>query len=520
MTTETEFLVSLSVKNTFLCTSHPITSIQYCTTDEPLKICITKTALDSKMLSHVLSHDACLKKLNEELEHIGVQVKRAESVISVHDETNALVQENKEKMYKIISTFCQEHIVMHDFDVDEDRMKMADVKFGKFLEGLDGKVSVFYLDGKMFLIGHKIDIDNFQENILSSVLNDEVVKESMKLEEEQFVYLTVLKNKFIKYSIDFTLEEENGSFCAKLHGLKEDVVNTMRELGRRLEGYRERLWTRQMSKSECLLMDEPKVQEHVRDVLQKNNLSSLTIKDKLHVASEILKAEDFKQRLENELFIETKQSLSELGKKIFLSSEWTTKKGLVLRYNTMNQAHVMFEGNDLVVTCLPRLKVQVDSFIEDFLNENTKLKIFDWKCAKETKQFCKRMKQDDLQEIAKTLTDEILSMSVKDDGIYVRGTDHGIREFQKQLYMVVSDSKCLKKEFAAPPGEETIKHFSNQESQKKLQRIGQKTRCLLTIIQPCKISMKEGNIAEEEVRTPTCTLFHLQQCKKIYTKYK
>ena len=153
------------------------------------------------MLSHVLSHDACLKKLNEKLELIGVHVKRAERnfcAISVHGETNTLVQENKEQMYKIIKTFCQEHIVMHDCDVDENRFSLADVKFGKFLEGLDGKVSVFYLDGKMVMIGHEIDINNFQENILSSVLNDPVVTESIKLEEEQFVYLKVLKNKFIK----------------------------------------------------------------------------------------------------------------------------------------------------------------------------------------------------------------------------------------------------------------------------------------------------------------------------------
>lgn len=510
--------MSLSVKPTFpSCKSHPITTIQYCTTGEPLEGNITETGLDPKMLSHVLSHDACLKKLNEKLELIGVQVKRAERdfcAISVHGETNTLVHENKEEMYKIISSFCQEHIVMHHCDVDENRFSLAGVKFGKFLEGLDGKVSVFYLDGKMFMIGHEIDIENFQENILSSVLNDPVVTESMKLEEEQFVYLKALKNKLIKCSTDFTLEEENGSFCAKLHGLKEDVVNTMRELGRRLEGYQEHLWTRQMSKYEYQLMQETRVQRHLRDVLKKNNLSFLTIKDKLHVASEILKAEDFKQRLENELFIETKQSLTELGKKLFLSDEWTTKAGLILTNNTKKQVIVIVEGNDLVVTCLPRVKIQVDSFIEDFLNKNTKLEIFDWKCAKETKQFCQQMNQDDLKEIAKTLTDEILSMSVNDDGIYVQGTDDGIREFQKQLYMVVSDSKCPKKEFAAPPDEEIIKQFSNHESQKKLQRIGHKTRCLLTIIQPCKISMKEGNIAEEEVRTPTSTLFHLQQCKK------
>ncbi|XP_034301047.2 uncharacterized protein [Magallana gigas] len=370
--------------------------------------------------------------------------------------------------------------------------------------GQETRFLFFFSEDKMSVVGHDEDIACFRDGILTSVLHDEVITDSMNLDEEQFLYLNIthfqIKRKF---SVDFELEdktclEKNGICSARFRGLKEDVVNAKREVRGRLEKYDKHFLSRQLNNNERLLFLEKRVNDHIHCELKRRNCSYLVVKDILYVASETQRVDSFKSYLENALFVEIKRTLCDLERTIFLSDEWVNKKYPLLRNNTRKKVIVSVFGNDLVATCLPGVREQVESSLEDFLNEKIKLKIVEWKCADDIKELCLSVKKEEIMEMLESKKDEMVSISLKDDGVHLRGTDIGINSCQAMLESTIDDKKIYRTTFTAS-SEAVINQLSNPATKQRLQEIGKKTRCVINVKSHCKIIMKNGNIAEEDV---------------------
>lgn len=368
------------------CKSHPISTIQYHQDGRLQSKKVEEVGLDSKVLSHVLSNDECLEALNVNLKNLKLRLEKIPnnvSGVSIHVKEGTLENENLEEMYRITQKYCQEQFKMYDYGLDDRRFFCANSKFKKFLDGSGNKVSIFFSEDtcKMSVVGRDEDIACFRDGILTSVLHDEVITDSMNLDDEQFLYLNITQSQIKrKFSVDFELEdktcsEKNGPCSAKFTGLKEDVVNAKREVRGRLEKYDKHFWSRKLNSNERLLLQEKRVHHHIRSELKRRDCSYLVVEDMLHVASETHGVDSFKSYLENALFVEIKRKLCDLERTIFLSDEWVNKKYTLLRNNTKRKVIVSVTDNVLVATCLPEVGEQVESFLEDFLNEKIKFKI-------------------------------------------------------------------------------------------------------------------------------------------------
>lgn len=489
------------------CKSSPISKIQYSLDKQIQYKDVEETCLDPELLSHVLSDDKCLVAVNTNLENLKINLERIPNnvgVARVYFKEMSLGKEELEESYKTIYKYCQEHLKKYEYDLDEMRFSCADSKFKKFLDGLENKLSIFFSKDKMSVVGHDEDITCFRDGILTSVLHDEVIRDSMNLGDEQFLYLKTTYSEIKrKFSVDLDLEgkicsETNGSCSAIFHGLKEDVVNAVREVRRRLEKYNKHFWMRQLNSNERLLLQEKRVIHHLRGEIKRRNCSYLIVEDMLYVASVTQEVDSFKSNLENALFVEIKRNLSNLEKNIFLSYEWVKNKNIVLRTNTKKQSIVSVIGNDLVATCLPHVKEQVEIFIEDFCKRKFPPKIIKWECTEDTKKMCLSVKKEQIMEMMESIKDEMVSISLEDDGLHLRGTDMGIQSCQEMFKSTVDDRKFYRTTFTVA-SEEVINHLSNPGAKRKLQAVGKGTRSVINIKSNCKIAIKVGNIAEEEV---------------------
>lgn len=218
----------------------------------------------------------------------------------------------------------------------------------------------------------------------------------------------------------------------------------------------------------------------------------------LYVASVTREVNSFRSYLENALFVEIKRNLSNLESNIFLSDEWVKNKNIILQTNTKKQCIVSVSGNDLVATCLPHVKDQVQIFIDDFLKEKIHLKIIEWNCAEDTKQMCLRVKKEEIMEMMESRKDEMMSISLEDDGVHLRGTDIGIQSCQEMLKSTFDDRQFYKTTFKAA-SEEVMNHLSNPGGKREIEEIGKRTRSVINVKSNCKITIKNGNIANEEV---------------------
>lgn len=167
----------------------------------------------------------------------------------------------------------------------------------------------------------------------------------------------------------------------------------------------------------------------------------------LYVASVTQEVDSFKSHLENALFVEIKRNLSNLEKNIFLSYEWVKNKNIVLRTNTKKQSIVSVIGNDLVATCLPHVKEQVEIFIEDFCKQKFLPKIIKWECTEDTKKMCLSVKKEQIMEMMESIKDEMVSISLEDDGLHLRGTDMGTQSCQEMFKSTVDDRKFYRTTF-------------------------------------------------------------------------
>lgn len=497
-----------ALENPPSCKSHPIFTIQYHQDGMLKSKNVEETGLDSKVLSHVLSNDECLEALNVNLKNLKLRLEKIPNNVSsvcIHAEEGALENEKLEEMYRTTQKYCQEQFEIYDCDLDDRRFSYADSKFKKFLDGPGNKVSIFFSEDKMSVVGHDEDIVCFRDGILTSVLQDEVITDSMNLDEEQFLYLNITHFQIRrKFSVDFELEdntcsEKNGTCSARFSGLKEDVVNAKREVRGRLEKYDKHFLRRQLNNNERLLFQEKSVNHHIRSELKRRNCSYLVVEDMLYVASGTKGVDCFKSYLENALFVEIKQKLCDLERTIFLSNEWVNKEYPLLRNNTKRKVIVSVIGNDLVATCLPDVREQVESCLEDFLNEKIKLKIVEWKCADDTKELCLSVKKEEIMEKLGSKKAEMVSISLKDDGIHLRGTDTGIQSCQEMLKSTIDDRTSHRTTFTAA-SEEVMNRLSNQGAKRKLEEVGKRTRSVINVKNNCKIVIKTGNIANEEVR--------------------
>lgn len=108
------------------------------------------------------------------------------------------------------------------------------------------------------------------------------------------------------------------------------------------------------------------------------------------------------------------------------------------------------------------------------------------------------MKKEEIMEMLESKKDEMVSISLKDDGVHLRGTDIGINSCQAMLESTIDDRKIYRTTFTAS-SEAVINQLSNPATKQRLQEIGKKTRCVINVKSHCKIIMKNGNIAEEDV---------------------
>ncbi|XP_065932778.1 uncharacterized protein [Magallana gigas] len=500
---------SSSQERSQTCKSSPISKIQFSLDGKIPDKNVEETCLDPEFLSHVLSDNKCLVALNTYLENLKINLERIPDNVSVARvvfKEKTLGIEELEEIYKNIQKYCQEHLKKEEHGLEEIKFSFADSKFKMFLDRLENKVSIFFSDTKMSVVGHDEDIACFRDGILTSVLHDEVIRDSMNLGDEQFLYLKTTYSQIKrKFSVDIDLEgtalsETNGSCSAIFRGLKEDVVNAMRGVRQRLETYDKHFWSRQLNKNEDLLLKEKRVIRHLRGEIDRQDCCYLIVEDTsmLYVASVTKKVDSFRSYLENALFVEIKRNLSNMEKTIFLSDEWVKNKYIVLQTNTKKQSIVSVIGNDLVATCVPHVKDQVQIFIEDFLQEKIHLKIIEWKCREDTKQMCLSVKKEELMEMMESRKDELMSISLEDDGVHLQGTDTGIQSCQEMLKSTIDDRKFYRTTFTAA-SEAVMNHLSNPGAKRKLQEVGKRTRSVINVKSNCKIAIKIGNIANEEV---------------------
>lgn len=104
---------------------------------------------------------------------------------------------------------------------------------------------------------------------------------------------------------------------------------------------------------------------------------------------------------------------------IFFLDEWVNKKYFFFRNNIRKKVIVLVVGNDLVVICLLGVREQVESFLEDFLNEKIKFKIVEWKCVDDIKELCLSVKKEEIMEMLELKKDEMVFIFLKDDGVYL-----------------------------------------------------------------------------------------------------
>ncbi|XP_056010562.1 uncharacterized protein LOC125682389 [Ostrea edulis] len=485
------------------CKSHPITAIQYKVKGSQEESKLSELGLDPKYLAHILTHDECLQAVNENLKNdMKVTIKRVPGNLSamevfVEDED---VLKKKEDICRIIDEYCREHLMKSEHDIDEEKFSFADFKMGKFLEGMDDSIRVsLFFDGKLSLVGHETGIRIFETEILSSILDDEVVKILMEVDREQLMYLKVIRypTKISKeFAVGVTLDEVG--VHVELRGLREDVVNARRNVTRHLQSYKTHFWSTQLKRDERTLLLERRVRHHLNEVFQRNKCSYLIEGDKMFMVTKTDGTEVVKKRLEDALFVEKRQSLSKLEGNLFNSEQWMKSKSVVLRNNTQRQVVVTVEGDELLVTCLPHVKIEVENFLESFLNENIKSRLIEWGCSEDGKIFFQHFNCEEILELAKSKEDSIMSISVEDDGIHVKGTESGITDCQQVLATIVNKVQCCRAEYATFSEEEVVEHFTSSAGKRSLQEIGQRTRSVIHLKHCCKIHIKHGSIASEE----------------------
>jgi hypothetical protein len=483
------------------CKSHPITTIQYRSQGSQEEKTVSETGLDPKYLAHILTHDRCRQAVNEKLKNdLKVTIKRVPEnfgAMKVFLEDEA-VSENMGDVYRVIDGFCKERLRKSEHDIDKQKFAFADFKMAKFLEGMEDltRVSIFF-DEKLSLVGSEAGIEVFEAEILSSILNDEVIRDSIKVDGEQLLYLKVIRYPFQilkEFEVEVTLEDEDGGGKIELNGLREDVVNVQRNVPRYLQGYKKRFWSKQLTKDELTLLQEKRARHHLNEVFKRNKSLYLIVEDKLFMVTQADQTEEMKKRLEDALFFEKTRRLCALERNLFNSEKWTTNR-TVLWNNTKRQVIVTVEGDELLITCLPHVKTEVENFVESFLQENTKSKLIKWECSKDVKEFFQKFK---CPEILESKEDSVLSICVEDDGIRVRGTESGITDCQQVLATVVNEASYYRAEYAVS-SEQVAEHFITLEGEQSLQEVGMRTRSVIRLKNRCKIRIKRGSIASEEV---------------------
>ncbi|XP_061164485.1 uncharacterized protein LOC133173516 [Saccostrea echinata] len=485
------------------CKSHPITTIRFNLKGTKSEKNVSETCLNPKFLAHILAHQECLKAINgnlkDDLKMTIKQIPGNFSALEISVEEGVMENMKLEEMYNVINKYCREQLKIIEHDIDEERFSFADLKLGKFLKGMTYPhcISIFF-DGKLSLAGHGAEIIVFERDILSSILNDEVVRDSFSIEKEQLMYLKVIHyaDEISKdFSVEVVFEDEAESGTVAFHGLREDVVNVQRNISHCLQNYHKRLWTRPLKRNEQCLLQEKEVIRHFKGVFKKYKCSYLITDDCLRVARKISDMDILKTELENALFVEMNHSLSKVEKIFFESEQWI-EQYKILRNNTKKQVIITVEVNELSVTCLPHVQIQVKSCLESFLRERIKSELMEWGCSVDAKEFFKNVKAEEILQIRNSMEDSIMALSIEDDGILAKGTESGIKKCKQELKTIISSVKYKKGEFAA--SEEAVNHFLTSEGKRKLHEIEKKTRSVIYMKTFCKIKMELGNIEEDK----------------------
>lgn len=124
---------------------------------------------------------------------------------------------------------------------------------------------------------------------------------------------------------------------------------------------------------------------------------------------------------------------------------------------------------------------------------------------------CLSVKKEELMEMMESRKDELMSISLEDDGVHLQGTDTGIQSCQEMLKSTIDDRKFYRTTFTAA-SEAVMNHLSNPGAKRKLQEVGKRTRSVINVKSNCKIAIKIGNIANEEVG---CNLIFLVKVEVI-----
>ncbi|XP_062599550.1 uncharacterized protein LOC134261093 [Saccostrea cucullata] len=504
----TESLATTSITPQFVsCKSHQITTIKYNLEGTQNNKDVGETSLNSKLLVHILSHQECLKSVNGKLkDNLKMSIHKIPgdfSALKVTMEHGVKENLKLEEMYNVIDEFCREHLKIIKHDIDEENFSFGDLKLGKFLQGMEDPhcVSIFF-DKKLFLAGHEADIVVFERDILSSILKDQVVRDSFSIEQEQVTYLKVMhyREEISKeFSVDVVFEEEGESGIVALHGLREDVVNVQRNISRCLQNYHKRFWARPLKRNEQCLVQEKEVKRHLKQVFKKHKCPYFIPDDclSLYVTSKISDMDILKEKLENELFVEMNQSLSKVEKVLFESEQWVEHYN-ILRTNTKKQVIITVEGDALLVTCLPQVQIQVQSCLEGFLGERIKSEMMEWGCSVEAKEMAQYVKREKVFQIMNTMEDSIKEISMEDDGIRLKGTKIGIEKCKQELKTFISNVKYKRGAFAVA-SQEVVNHFLTPGGKGQLQEIRRETRSVIHLTNFCKIKVEQGNIAEDDV---------------------